>query len=106
VLNKLLRLFLDNLHRKRPEASQYSDVLKAVFDNQFRKLKPALRALKNKSAQAYELEMEKIRVHKYDELSKLQDDKLESSSAPLEPRTLHTSVKGPRVCSEKELKKL
>ena len=105
-MNKLLRLFLDNLHRKRPEASQYSDVLKAVFDNQFRKLKPALRALKNKSAQAYELEMEKLRDYKEDELSQMRDDKFELAGEPLEPRTLHTSVKGPRVCSERELRKL
>lgn len=106
VLNKLLRLFLDNLHRKRPEPSQYSDVLKAVFDNQFGKLKPALQALKNKSAQTYELEMEKLRDYKDDELSQMQDDKFESAGEPLEPRTLHTSVKGPRVCSERELRKL
>ncbi|WP_338518414.1 AAA family ATPase [Alteromonas gracilis] len=106
VLNKLLRLFLDNVHRKRPEPSQYSDVLKGVFDNQFGKLKPALQALKNKNAQMYENEVEKHTPRKYDELAEMQDDKLELSNAPLEPRTLHTSVKGPRVCSEKELKNL
>lgn len=106
VLNRLLRLFLDNLHRRRPEPSEFSDVLKAVFDNQFRKLKPALQALKNGDAQTYEMETEKLEARESDELSEMQDDELESSSYPNKSRTFHTSLKGPLVCSEKELKNL
>lgn len=93
VLNRLLRVFLENLHRRQTTQNNYEQLFLGVFDDQFKLLKPALQALKDGDAQTYEL-------HKAatDEVAH-SGNKLKGKS-----RTNHSSLKAPIMATEANLK--
>ena len=104
VLNKLLRAFLENIHRRKTVPKDYQNLLRNIYKSQFKLLDPALRAFNNAELQAEE--MRKC-------AAKRNGTKADGKQTPKVPqtsvgnqvsaRTLHTSKAGPILASDIEM---
>ncbi len=97
VVNKLLRAFLENVHRRKTPPEEYETLLHNIFNSQFKLLKPALQALRDNDAQAYEMHKSKLD----DEFNLIESSDVDYGKR--KSRTLHTSKAGPVIATEKEL---
>lgn len=91
LTSRLLRLFLENVHRYQPEPGEYLEMLESLYQQQFKLVIPAINAIRNGDAQTYESEMRDI------DLTQAQITKKRKY------RTLHSSVQAPKMATEQEI---
>jgi hypothetical protein len=98
VLSRLIRLFLENVHRRKTPPNEFVVLLENIFNSQFKLLKPALYALKDGDIQKYEILK--------DEAEKKLAESEENGSQNMISRTLHSSLRAPKMATEEQLVEL